>query len=468
MIKTQKIRKFFPAIKSGRIVSNNAASTQVPIQLLNLLKKLIVQYDNVHRGQSVASLLTTARFEASYDTIAQFIGASSRRNIILYRNATEAINSVMYSLMTEFKNGDNVVTTFMEHNSNYVPWYGLCREILPKFGINVECRIAKFDKKTGELDLAHLKSLVDKKTKLICCTGASNFLGTKNPIEKIRKIAHSSGYVQPNGEKKSYLLIDGAQIVPNTFIDVQKLDIDFLAWSFHKMLAPFGVGALYAREELLKEMRPFLYGGDMIAEGKVSPEKVEYNALPWKFTAGTPNILGTIISAQALRLLIDFSLNPGQYKYFMTDKKLESSDVKKAMKNIELHERKLIGEALKILGRIPSIDIYGPKNTEDRISLVAFTCKHKSPFKIAEELKEMGVESRVGCHCATLAHHYYKLNPPASCRISFYIYNNIEEVRKVCLAVKKCVQLNNICPTKENNILYKKQMNANEIHTKVF
>jgi len=443
MIETQKIRKFFPAIKSGRTVSNNAASTQVPIQLLDLLKKLIVQYDNVHRGQSQASMLTTKKFEASYDTIAQFVGAPSRKNIILYRNATEAINSVMYSLMTEFKDGDNIVTTFMEHNSNYVPWYGLCKEILPKFGINVECRIAKFNKETGELDLTHLKSLVDKKTKLICCAGTSNFLGTKNPITKIKEIANSSEYIQPNGEKKSYLLIDGAQTVPNIFINVKELDIDFLVWSFHKMLAPFGVGALYAKEELLEKMRPFLYGGDMIAEGKVSPEKVEYNSLPWKFTAGTPNILGTILSAQSIRLLMDFSLNPGQHKYFMTDKKLEIFDIEKAMKNIESHEKVLIGEALKILGEIPSIKIYGPKNPENRTSLIAFTCKNKNPLEIAEGLDKLGVESRAGCHCATLAHHYYQLNPPASCRISFYIYNDLKDVRRACLAIKKCVQSDN-------------------------
>lgn len=439
MIDTRKIRRFFPAIKSGRIVSNNAASTQVPIQLLNLLKKLVVQYDNVHRGQSRASMLTTEKFEASYDTIAQFVGAPSRKNIILYRNATEAINSVMYSLMTEFKDGDNIVTTFMEHNSNYVPWYGLCKEILPKFGINVECRIAKFDKETGELDLVHLKSLVDKKTKLICCTGASNFLGIKTPIKKIREIADSSEYIQPNGEKKSYLLIDGAQVVPNMFVDVKELDIDFFVWSFHKMFAPFGVGALYAKEELLERMRPFLYGGDMIAEGKVSPEKVEYNSLPWKFTAGTPNILGTILSAQSIRLLMDFSLNPRRYKYFMTDKKLERSDIEKAMRNIESHEKFLIEEVLKLLGEIPSIKIYGPKNPENRTSLVAFTCQNKSPFEIAEDLNKLGVESRAGCHCATLAHHYYQLNPPASCRLSFYIYNDLKDVKRVCSAIKRCV-----------------------------
>ncbi|MFA6215770.1 MAG: aminotransferase class V-fold PLP-dependent enzyme [Patescibacteria group bacterium] len=439
MINVEKIREFFPAISAGRIISNNAASTQCPIQLLDLLKGLIVQYDNVHRGQSNSSLLTTKEFESSYDTIAQFIGAPGRKNIILYRNATEAINSVMYSLMTEFKTGDNVVTTLMEHNSNYIPWYGLCREILPKFGVKVECRLAKFDKETGELDLDHLKSLVDEKTKLICCVGASNFLGTKNPIKKIRKIADASGYVQPNGEKKSYLLIDGAQLVPNVFIDVKDLGVDFLAWSFHKMMAPFGVGALYAREELLEKMRPFLYGGDMIAEGMVSPEKVDYNFLPWKFTAGTPNILGTILSAQAIRLLMDFSLNHGKPVYFMTDKKLELPEVKKAMENVESHEKILIGEALKILGEIPSLNIYGPKNPEHRTSLVAFSDKDKSPFEIADGLNKLGIESRAGCHCATLAHHYYELNPPASCRLSFYVYNDIEDVRKACLAVKKCV-----------------------------
>lgn len=439
MIETEKIRKYFPAIKSGRIVSNNAASTQIPVQLLDLLKKLTVEYDNVHRGQSRSSMLTTERFEASYDTIAQFVGANSRKNIILFRNTTEAINAVMYSLMTEIKDGDNIVTTFMEHNSNYVPWYGLCREILLKFGIKAEYRLVKFDKETGELDLEDLKSKVDSKTKIVCCSGASNFLGTKNPIKEVKKIADASGYIQPNGEKRSYVLIDGAQTVPNIFIDVNDLGIDFLAWSFHKIMAPFGVGALYAKEDLLLQMRPFLYGGDMIAEGQVAPEKVEYNQLPWKFTAGTPNILGTILSAQALRLLMDFSLNPGKTKYFLTDKKLERQDVETAMENVENHESYLVGEALKILQQCPNLKIYGPKDPHKRTSLVAFNCKEKTPFEIANSLNKFGVESRAGCHCATLAHHFFELNPPASCRLSFYIYNNINDVRKACNTVAKCI-----------------------------
>ncbi len=439
-IDTKKIRKFFPAIKAGRILTNNAASSQPPQQLFDLLKKLSSQYDNVHRGQSQASLQITESFEASYDTIAQFIGAPSRENIILYRNTTEAINSVMYSLLTEFKDGDNIVTTFMEHNSNYVPWYGLAKEILPKFGVRVECRLAKFDKETGELDLGHLQSLVDSRTKLVCCVGASNFLGTKNPLAEVRKIADASGYIQPSDEKKSYLLVDGAQLVPNMFVDIDQFKADFLAWSFHKMLAPFGVGALYGRTELLKAMRPFLYGGDMIALGMVSPEKVEYNSLPWKFTAGTPNILGTIISAQALRLLLDFALHPGKTEYFMTGRDLRPADIEETMKRVEHHETMLITEGLNLLEQLPSLRIFGPKDPAKRTSLVSFTDNRISPFTIAEELSRRGVESRAGCHCATLAHHYYGLDPAASCRLSFYIYNDLRDVQQACAAVKDCLK----------------------------
>jgi cysteine desulfurase / selenocysteine lyase len=177
----------------------------------------------------------------------------------------------------------------------------------------------------------------------------------------------------------------------------------------------------------------------MIAEGKVFPDKVEYNNLPWKFTAGTPNILGTILSAEALRLLIDFSLNPGEYKYFRTGKDLEVLDVEKAMDNIREHERMLIGEAQKILSENSEIKNYGVKDVKDRTCLIAFTSEQKSVFDIANELNKFGVESRAGCHCATLAHHFYKLNPPASCRLSFYIYNNLEDVKKACLAVRECV-----------------------------
>ena len=154
------------------------------------------------------------------------------------------------------------------------------REILPRLGRRESYRLARFDPVTGELDLDHLASLVDARTKLVCCTGASNFLGTRTPLAAVRAMADASGYVQPDGERRSYLLVDGAQLVPGSFVDVHALGADFLAFSFHKLLAPFGVGVLYARRHLLESSLPFLYGGDMIAEGRVLPDLVEYNALP--------------------------------------------------------------------------------------------------------------------------------------------------------------------------------------------
>ena len=243
----QAIRRHFAFPRLGRIVTNNAASTQPPRELLALYQSLAPWYENVHRGQSTASQRMTAQFEESYDTIAQFLGAPGRASIALYRNTTEAINAVMYSLLTEFRDGDNVVTTLLEHNSNYVPWYAMCQEILPRLGRRVEYRLARFDPATGQLDLDHLASLIDARTKLVCCTGASNFLGTRTPLPAVRALADASGYSQPNGEQRSYLLVDAAQLAPGSFIDVQALGVDYLAFSFHKMLAAYFQGsALYS------------------------------------------------------------------------------------------------------------------------------------------------------------------------------------------------------------------------------
>ena len=380
----EAIRKHFPAIGQGRIVTNNAASTQPPVELADLYRSLSPDYENVHRGQSTASRHMTELFESSYDTIADFLGAPGRQCIALYRNATEAHNSVMYSLMADFRDGDNVVTTAMEHNSNYVPWYALSREIMPKFGRSIEYRIARFDPVTGELDLEHLASLVDDRTKLICASGASNFFGTKNPIAKVREIANMSGYKQPNGEVKSWLLVDGAQLVPSTYVDVVELDVDFLSFSFHKLLAPFGMGVLYGKEHLLEQMSPFLYGGDMVGTAAVSPTHVGYNVLPWKFSAGTPNILGAIVSGQAIRI---------------------RNDVREAMERVTRHNRALTEVAMKRMSEIEGLVMYGPRDAKRRTSLVAFNVEGREAQDLAEALNDFGVESRAGCHCAGLAHH---------------------------------------------------------------
>ena len=434
-----RIRAHFDLARSGRIVTNNAASTQPPRQLLDLYRSLIPSYENVHRGQSTASQVTTALFEESYDTIAGWLNAPSRRSIAAYANTTEAHNAVMYSLLTEFRDGDNIVVTMLEHNSNFVPWYGLCREILPRFGRNVELRIARFDHVTGELDLDYLASLVDSRTKLVCCTGASNFLGTKPDLGIVRDIADRSGYQQPNGECRSRLLVDGAQLVPTSHIDVQAMDVDYLSFSFHKFLAPFGVGILYAKEYLLQQSLPFLYGGDMIAQGQVSPQHVAYNELPWKYSAGTPNILGVITSAQALRFAVDLIGSAGPPTYFRTNISIPAQAVSATMSGIGEHTRRLTERATESLAAIPGVTIYGPTASRDRAPLVAFNIAGHSPFDLADSLNDAGVESRAGCHCATLAHRDLGLEPAASCRLSFYLYNSTDDVDQAVSALRRIV-----------------------------
>jgi cysteine desulfurase/selenocysteine lyase len=327
----------------------------------------------------------------------------------------------------------------MEHNSNFVPWYALCREILPRFGIRVECRIARFDHESGELDLGHLDSLVDSRTKLVCCTGASNFLGTKPPLRSVREIADRSGYLQPAGDRRSLLLVDGAQLVPSSRVDVQDLDIDYLSFSFHKFMAPFGVGVLYAKEHLLARSLPFLYGGDMIAEGRVSPDGVVYNDLPWKFSAGTPNILGVIVSAQALRFAVDLVGAAGHCSYFRSSVPVPRAAVAATMDAIGEHTGRLTSRALDALATVPGLTVYGPTQPERRSPLVAFNVAGWDPMALAEALNAAGVESRAGCHCATLAHRDLGLQPAASCRLSFYLYNTLEEVDRAVDALREIV-----------------------------
>ncbi len=436
----EAIRRHFAFAAGDRVPTNNAASTQPPRELLRLLEELVPEYENVHRGQSRASRTTTARFEAAYDTIAAFLHAPSRRSIVACRNATEANNAVMHMLLTELRDGDNVVATLLEHNSNYVPWHGLCREILPRFGVRVECRLARFDPETGELDLDHLAQLVDARTKLVCCTGASNVLGTRTPLDTVRALARQSGYAQPDGTRGSLLLVDAAQLAPSTRIDVQALDVDFLSLSCHKLLAPFGVGVLYARERLLAAARPFLYGGDMIAQGRVTPDGVEYNELPWKFAAGTPNVLGTILSAQALRLLVDLALHPDRRRYFGEERPLAQADVAEAMARIGAHGRRLTRRALDALGAVDGLRVHGTRDERRRTALVAFNVRDRDPMALAEALDARGIEARAGCHCATLAHHALGLTPPASCRLSFYLYNTEDDVDRATAAVAEAAR----------------------------
>ena len=218
-------------------------------------------------------------------------------------------------------------------------------------------------------------------------------------------------------------------------MDVQALGVDYLAFSFHKMLAPFGVGVLYAKEHLLASSLPFLYGGDMIAEGRVFPDRVDYNELPWKYAAGTPNILGTIVSAQALRLLLDLALTPGRPVYFGTARPLARAAVQRRDGPRLRLEPAADQPGAGRPGAIGGLTIYGPRDPARRTSLVAFNLPGRDPVAVAEALNQAGVESRAGCHCATLAHHALGLAPPASCRLSFYLYNTPAEVDQAVAAV---------------------------------
>jgi len=217
---------------------------------------------------------------------------------------------------------------------------------------------------------------------------------------------------------------------------VQALDVDYLSFSFHKMLAPFGVGVLYGREHLLQSSLPFLYGGDMIAEGRVDTDHVEYNTLPWKFAAGTPNILGTIVSAQALRILLDLALTPQRATYFNSTRAIDRDAVQAAMQRIAAWNRTLTARALERLAEVPGLTIYGPRDASRRSSLVAFNAAGRNPMELAEALNARGIESRAGCHCATLAHRQLGLDIPASCRLSFYFYNTLQEVDRAVDALE--------------------------------
>lgn len=433
----EAVRGHFDFPGTGRIVTNNAASTQPPRELLQLHHALAPQYENVHRGQSSASQHTTRLFETAYDDIARFVGAPSRRNLVVVRNTTEAHNAVMYSLMAEFRDGDNVVTTTLEHNSNFVPWFAMCHDILPKFGRRVELRLARFDPSSGALDMAHLASLIDARTKLVCCTAASNFLGSKPALAEVRALSAASGYTQPSGERRSYLLVDGAQWVPGNVVDFAALGADYLSCSFHKMLAPFGTGLLVGRESVLEASPPFLYGGDMVAEGQVFTDRVGYNTLPWKYAAGTPNIIGTIVSAQALRLLLDLALSPRRPLYFGTLRQIERGAVEAAMMRVAAWNQRLTARAIERLHAIPGLTLYGPQRADERSSLLAFNVAGHDPIALAVALNEAGVEARAGCHCASLAHR--ALGIEASCRLSFYLYNTLAEVERAVDALAHIV-----------------------------
>ena len=404
MPNVNKIREDFPLLKRRRkedgkpfIYLDSAATSLKPIQVIEAVTNYYEKHcANIHRGVHTLSQEASQLYEEAHDKVARFIGAKSREEIVFVKNTTEAINYVAYGL--DWKPGDEVITTVMEHHSNIVPWQ-LVRD---RFGVKIKFLGLK-DK--WYLDLEQLEDLITEKTKLITVVHVSNVIGTINPVEEICKIAH---------EHEVPVLIDGAQSVPHLPVDVKKIKCDLLAFSAHKMLGPTGVGALYIREGLGEEMCPTFGGGDMIR--RVTLEKSEWNVMPWKFEAGTPNIAGGIGFGAAVEYL-----------------------EKLGMEWVRNHEKELTKYLLERLYEIPKVTVYGPEDVEKHGGVVAFTVEGLDSHELAMYLDELeNIAIRSGVHCAEPLH--MKLGIPSSARASVYVYNTKEEVDIFCSTLEKIVR----------------------------
>jgi cysteine desulfurase / selenocysteine lyase len=398
-----RIREDFPILARtvrGKplIYLDNAATTQKP----NAVIDRIVRYyreenSNVHRGVHFLSEVATAAYEGARTTVKRFVNARDEKEIVFTRGTTEAINLVASSWGgTNVREGDEVLISALEHHSNIVPWQLLCDSKGAKL------RIIPVDD-AGDLLLDEYEKLLTPRTRIVAVGHASNALGTINPIKRMIAMAHASG---------SLVLIDGAQGVPHLRVDVRDLDCDFYAFSGHKVYGPTGVGALYAKQALLEAMPPYQGGGDMILS--VSFEKTTYNALPYKFEAGTPNIEGVVGLAAALDYVAALGLE-----------------------NIAAHEQDLLRYATACLGEIDGLRFIG--TAKEKASVISFTLEGVHPHDIGTILDQEGIAVRTGHHCAQPLMMRY--NVPATGRASFGLYNTREEADALVAGLRKVVEV---------------------------
>ena len=371
------------------IYLDSTATTQKPALVIQAMDDYYRQTNaNVHRGVHTLAEEATAAYEGARQRAADFIHAAASREIIFTRNTTESINLVAYSWGRTFlKEDDLIILTEMEHHSNLVPWQLLAAEK----GIRLEFITISRD---GLLELDGYRKLLEQKPKLVSFTHMSNVLGTINPAKEIVQLAHQAG---------ALALIDGAQSVPHFPVDVQDLEADFLAFSSHKICGPTGIGVLYGRAELLNKMPPFLGGGEMIK--RVFLRSFSPNDIPHKFEAGTP----AIAEAVGLHAALDYVDKIG-------------------MEKIAAHERELIAYALKRLGEIPEVHVFGP-DANHKGGVASFTFDGVHPHDVAQVLDRSGIAVRAGHHCAMPLHE--KFNIPATTRASFYLYNTLDEVDRL-------------------------------------
>ena len=399
----KNIKKDFPILEqkiNGKnlVYLDSAATTQKPKEVINSLNNYYNETNsNIHRGVHTLSQKATEKYEKAREKIANFIDASSSKEIIFVRGATEAVNLVANSYARPLlRENDEILISQMEHHANIVPWQMICEEKKAKL------KIIPIDK-SGELIMSEVKELINEKTKFISLNHVSNSLGTINPIKKIIDIAH---------QKNIKIMIDGAQAVQHLEISMKDIDADFYCFSGHKMYAPTGIGILYGKKELLEEMPPYQGGGDMIKS--VTFEKTTYNDIPNRFEAGTPNISGAIALGKAIEYINQIGIS-----------------------NINKHEEDLLNYATSKLKKINEVKIIG--EAKEKAAVLSFIIEGIHPHDIGTIMDSHGIAIRAGHHCTQPIMDYY--NVPATARASFAIYNTKEDVDELVKAIEKCIKV---------------------------
>ncbi len=398
----REIREQFPALRQliygkNLIYFDNGATSQKPQMVLDAINHYYAKDNaNIHRGVHYMSQQATNGYEEARRTIQNYLNAEKSEEIIFTKGTTDSINLVAFSYGELLSAGDEILITAMEHHSNIVPWQMLCERK------GCVLKVAPINKK-GELIMAEFDALLSKKTKLVAVTHISNALGTINPVKELAKKAHAVG---------AKILIDGAQSIQHTKIDVQDINCDFFAFSSHKVFGPTGVGVLYGKEKILDAMPPYQGGGDMIL--KVTFERTSYNELPYKFEAGTPHIGGVICLGKALEFLSQYDIEA-----------------------IQKHEVELAEYAQDMLTTFEGVKIIG--EAKHKTSVVSFVVDGLHPFDIGTLLDKQGIAVRTGHHCTQPLMDFYKI--PGTIRASFAFYNTKEEIDFFISAVEKSINM---------------------------
>ncbi|RID82756.1 cysteine desulfurase [Peribacillus asahii] len=396
-----EIRKLFPILNqevNGQplVYLDSAATSQKPAVVIEAIEQYYRGYNsNVHRGVHTLGTKATDAYEGAREKVRKFINASSIEEIIFTRGTTTSLNTVARSYgLANVQEGDEIVISYMEHHSNIIPW----QQVAKQTGAVLKYIPLQED---GTISLDDVRATVTNATKIVSVMHVSNVLGTINPVKEIAAIAHEHGAI---------MVVDGAQSTPHLKVDVQDLDCDFFALSGHKMAAPTGIGALYGKKELLENMEPIEFGGEMI--DFVGLYESTWKELPWKFEGGTPIIAGAIGLGAAIDFLEEIGLD-----------------------NIERHEHHLAAYAMEKMSTIEGLTIYGPKDSAKRAGVITFNLEDVHPHDVATVLDADGIAVRAGHHCAQPLMKW--LDVSATARASFYLYNTEEDIDKLVSSLIK-------------------------------